>query len=29
MESGIDGFDDLDQAAAAIAAYTPQRKRRR
>ena len=27
MESGIDGFDDLDQAAAAIAAYTPQRKR--
>ena len=27
MESGINGFDDLDQAAAAIAAYTPQRKR--
>jgi pimeloyl-ACP methyl ester carboxylesterase len=27
MESGINGFDSLDEAAAAIAAYTPQRKR--
>jgi pimeloyl-ACP methyl ester carboxylesterase len=28
MESGIDGFDSLEEAAAAIAAYTPHRKRR-
>lgn len=28
MLSGIDGFDSLDEAAAAIAAYTPQRKRK-
>jgi pimeloyl-ACP methyl ester carboxylesterase len=28
MESGVDGFDSLEQAAAAIAAYTPQRVRR-
>jgi pimeloyl-ACP methyl ester carboxylesterase len=27
MLSGMDGFDTLDEAAAAIAAYTPQRKR--
>lgn len=27
MQSGINGFDTLDDAAAAIAAYTPQRKR--
>ncbi|MGP0030091.1 MAG: alpha/beta fold hydrolase [Acidimicrobiales bacterium] len=27
MESGIDGFDSLEDAAAAIAAYTPQRRR--
>jgi pimeloyl-ACP methyl ester carboxylesterase len=27
MRSGVDGFDSLDSAAAAIAAYTPQRKR--
>jgi pimeloyl-ACP methyl ester carboxylesterase len=27
MRSGIDGFDSLEDAAAAIAAYTPQRKR--
>jgi pimeloyl-ACP methyl ester carboxylesterase len=28
MQSGFDGFDSLEEAAAAIAAYTPQRKRR-
>jgi pimeloyl-ACP methyl ester carboxylesterase len=28
MESGVDGFDSLEEAAAAIAAYTPQRVRR-
>jgi pimeloyl-ACP methyl ester carboxylesterase len=28
MQSGIDGFDTLEDAAEAIAAYTPQRKRR-
>ena len=28
MESGINGFDSLEEAAAAIAAYTPQRVRR-
>jgi len=28
MRSGIDGFDSLEEAAAAIAAYTPQRSRR-
>jgi pimeloyl-ACP methyl ester carboxylesterase len=28
MESGIEGFDSLDDAAAAIAAYTPQRERK-
>ena len=27
MQSGVDGFDTLEDAAAAIAAYTPQRKR--
>jgi pimeloyl-ACP methyl ester carboxylesterase len=27
MRSGVDGFDSLESAAAAIAAYTPQRKR--
>jgi pimeloyl-ACP methyl ester carboxylesterase len=27
MRSGVDGFDSLEEAAAAIAAYTPQRKR--
>src|SRR5580692_2005058 len=27
MRSGVNGFDSLDDAAAAIAAYTPQRKR--
>jgi peroxiredoxin len=27
MQSGFDGFDTLDEAAAAIAAYTPERKR--
>jgi pimeloyl-ACP methyl ester carboxylesterase len=27
MRSGVDGFDSLEDAAAAIAAYTPQRKR--
>lgn len=27
MESGVDGFDSLEQVAAAISAYTPQRRR--